>query len=223
MTATERWFVQLNAQRRAVYSLIAGGATFFGLHHHVQPATQWICAWNVAAASMLVLAWGTILWTPQSEMRRKATAQDASSTVVFCVILVAACAAFMAVGVLFVTNKTGHQPHLLGHLMISLSAVVCAWFLVHTVFSLRYAHTFYGDDPDDVHAHYGGLDFPGEKRPNYLDFAYFSFVIGMTFQVSDVQITERKLRRLVLLHGIISFAFNTVILALTINTLSTVI
>ena len=72
-------------------------------------------------------------------------------------------------------------------------------------------------------AHFAGLDFPGEKHPNYIDFAYFSFVIGMTFQVSDVQVTQRRLRRLVLLHGVISFAFNTVILALTINTLSTLI
>ncbi|MFL6529689.1 MAG: DUF1345 domain-containing protein [Chthoniobacterales bacterium] len=223
MTAVERWFVHLNAPRRAAYSVVAGAATFFAVHPHAQPATQWICAWNVFAGCLLVLAWGTILWTPQPEMRRIAKAQDASSTVIFCAVILAGCAAFLAVGYLFASNKGAHQPRLLGHLLLSLFAVVFAWCLVHTVFSLRYAHTFYGDKPDDVHAHFAGLDFPGEKHPNYIDFAYFSFVIGMTFQVSDVQVTQRRLRRLVLLHGVISFAFNTVILALTINTLSTLI
>jgi uncharacterized membrane protein len=97
--------------------------------------------------------------------------------------------------------------------------------IVPTVFSLRYAHKFYGDHPDEGRDEIaGGLDFPGkDQRPDYLDFAYFSFVIGMTFQVSDVQITSRDFRSLVLLHGVLSFAFNTVILALTINTLSSLI
>ena len=90
-------------------------------------------------------------------------------------------------------------------------------------FGLRYAHTFYGDPdgPAGPQQHAGGLDFPGGRLPDYMDFAYFSFVIGMTFQVSDVQITSREFRKLVLLHGMLSFGFNTVILALTINTVST--
>jgi uncharacterized membrane protein len=65
--------------------------------------------------------------------------------------------------------------------------------------------------------HRGGLDFLNEKRPDYLDFAYFSFVIGMTFQVSDVTVSSSRIRRLVLLHGLISFLFNTIIVALSIN------
>jgi uncharacterized membrane protein len=87
------------------------------------------------------------------------------------------------------------------------------------MFAMRYAHAYYGDGKSgDKHA--GGLEFPSDDTPDYLDFAYFSFVIGMTCQVSDVQITAKSLRTLALIHGILSFCFNTIILALTINTVS---
>jgi uncharacterized membrane protein len=83
-------------------------------------------------------------------------------------------------------------------------------------FALRYAHEYYARDEGgpDVDR---GLDFPNENEPDYLDFLYFALVLGMTFQVSDVQITSRKLRRIATLHGLLSFLFNTVIVALTVN------
>jgi uncharacterized membrane protein len=92
----------------------------------------------------------------------------------------------------------------------------------HTLYSLHYGHVYYGDiDPRAAtYLAEKGLEFPGNEDPDYLDFAYFSFVIGMTCQVSDVQVTSKRMRRLTLLHGVISFAFNTVILALLINTVS---
>ena len=97
----------------------------------------------------------------------------------------------------------------------------CSWALLHTVYSLHYGHIYYGDsDPSEQFSAEKGLEFPGDEEPDYVDFAYFSFVIGMTCQVSDVQVTSKRMRRLTLLHGIISFAFNTVILALLINTVS---
>ena len=94
-----------------------------------------------------------------------------------------------------------------------------SWGLVHTTFSIRYAHLYYGNSSSkDVKGH--GLDFPGDVDPDFIDFAYFSFVIGMTFQVSDVEISSRRIRRLTLVHSLISFIFNTVIVALTINALA---
>ena len=101
--------------------------------------------------------------------------------------------------------------------MICIAGMALSWFLVHTVFAFRYGHLYYGDDEDEPANHAAGLEFPKEPAPDYLDFAYFAFVIGMTFQVSDVEISSRRLRRLVLFHGIISFLFNTVILALSIS------
>src|SRR2546421_155190 len=102
----------------------------------------------------------------------------------------------------------------------SLATVVLSWLLMHAVFGLRYAHRFYDDSATSAQKHAGGLKFPEDELPDYRDFAYFSFVIGMTCQVSDVNVTSREMRRLVLLHGIFSFGFNTVIFALTINTVS---
>jgi uncharacterized membrane protein len=87
------------------------------------------------------------------------------------------------------------------------------------MFGLRYAHLYYGEG-DSADKPIGGLEFPSDDSPGYVDFAYFSFVIGMTCQVSDVQITSKSLRSLALIHGVLSFCFNTVILALTINTIS---
>ena len=107
------------------------------------------------------------------------------------------------------------------HLFMAALAVIEAWFLIHTVFTLHYGHVFYRSEQEaDVAGTGGGLIFPGWHPPDYQDFAYFSFVVGMTCQVSDVNVTSRSMRRLALLHGLLAFAFNTVILALSINIIS---
>ncbi len=220
------WIARQDARHRLVISLLAAALVWFGLHGRVQPSTQSIAAWDVFALCVLVLAWLTIITTPPHKLRLRAQEQDVSRTVIFVFVVMAACAGLFAVGFLFFGNKgVVQRPHFFLHLLMSLVAVVSSWMLVHTVFGLRYAHTFYGDPdgPAGPQPHAGGLEFPGGRLPDYMDFAYFSFVIGMTFQVSDVQITSREFRKLVLLHGMLSFGFNTVILALTINTVSTLL
>ncbi len=92
-------------------------------------------------------------------------------------------------------------------------AVAIAWGLTHTAFALRYAHLYYRADNDGV----GGLEFPGGEKPDDRDFAYFSFTVGMCFQVSDVAITSRPIRRTVLVHALIAFLYNTAVLALVLN------
>ncbi len=95
------------------------------------------------------------------------------------------------------------------------ATIVCSWLLVHTVFALRYAHVYY-TEPE------GGIDYKskGQERPDYLDFAYTAFTVGMTFQVSDTDITRREMRRQVLRHALISFLFGAVILATTVNVIA---
>lgn len=102
---------------------------------------------------------------------------------------------------------------------VGLIAVAAGWILIHSIFVFRYAHLYYFDSDDDGSAQ-RGIVFPGDQEPNDFDFAYFSFVIGMTFQVSDVVIKDRGVRSVVLFHGLISFAYNTAIVALVINLLS---
>ena len=110
-------------------------------------------------------------------------------------------------------------PDLAG-LRVALAAgtILLSWFFMNTIFALYYAHGYYGDaDPSSDYKPTGGLVFPGRPAPDYWDFLYFSFVVGMTFQVSDVQIEDHTLRRGVLAHGVLAFFFNVIIVALTIN------
>ena len=219
------WVARLDARHRIIISFLAASLAWLVLRGRVQGSTQEILTWDVFAVSVLMLAWLTIMATPAQKLRARAQQQDVSRKIIFVFVVLAACAGLFAVGFLFVKNKNVQDPHFVLHLIMSLVAVISAWMLVHTVFGLRYAHTFYGDPdgPTGPKQHAGGLLFPGDRLPDYMDFAYFSFVIGMTFQVSDVQITSREFRQLVLLHGVLSFGFNTVILALTINTVSTLL
>jgi len=98
-------------------------------------------------------------------------------------------------------------------ILLCLTAVVTAWAMTHTAYTLRYAHLYYRDDGDGE----GGLVFPGDTKPTYLDFAYFAFTLGMCFQTSDVAITSRPIRRTVLAHAALSFAYNTAILATAVS------
>ena len=117
----------------------------------------------------------------------------------------------VALGVELQASKAG------GALGIALAAtcLLLSWLFTNTMFALHYAHAYYGDDRSRQPR--GGLDFPGREQPDYWDFAYFAMVIGMTFQVSDVQITDRRLRRIALVHGVAAFFFNVVIIALSVN------
>jgi uncharacterized membrane protein len=212
----------MSAQWRLTISLLLALAVWVGLRGHTQFALQMIATWDAYAISALALIWTSIFTTPHQEIRKKVQRQDVAGPVITLFVILASCAAFLAVVFLLRNDKGSPQPQLVLHVALTFFAVLFSWALVHTVFGLHYAHTFYGDG-EDSHKPAGGLDFPGEEKPDYLDFAYFSFVIGMTFQVSDVQVTSRNVRQLVLLHGILSFAFNTLILALAINTVTSLL
>ncbi len=225
MARSVNWIAKQDARHRLALALAAAGMVWFALRGRADAPTQSIATWDTFALCVLALAWLTITTTPPEKLRARAQMQDVSRTAIFVFVVFAACAGLFAVGFLFYSNKGATRPNLALHVLLTLFAVVSSWLLVHTVFGLRYAHKFYGDDDDprtrDKHA--GGLEFPGGRLPDYLDFAYFSFVIGMTFQVSDVQITSRDFRQLALIHGMLSFAFNTIILALTINTVTSLL
>jgi uncharacterized membrane protein len=132
------------------------------------------------------------------------------------ITLVAVTASFAASVVEFSATKDAANDIRASLVALVACTLVISWLLTHAFFALRYAHEYY-DRAEDTGELDGGLDFPGKLPPDYWDFFYFALVLGMTFQVSDVQITSRKLRRLATLHGLLSFLFNTVIIALTVN------
>jgi uncharacterized membrane protein len=214
-------WISADSRRRFVISVLAALGTFFCLHDQVSFAIRSIATWDAFTISSLILAWITIAITHQRSLRAYAKLQDLSHGLVSVFVVAAACVALFAVAFLIHAHRSEMRISLTLHVLLTLGTVALSWALLNTVFSLHYAHVFYGDSDDDISSsHAGGLDFPKEPTPDYFDFAYFSFVIGMTCQVSDVQVTSSKMRRLTLLHGILSFAYNTVILALLINTVS---
>jgi uncharacterized membrane protein len=209
---------KMDAHHRLLLGFVLAAVVGLSLRTHAI-WTASLASYDTFAFAILGLIWVTVTLTPQDEIRAVAQRQDLGRTVIFIFVIIVACAALFAVAFLIRSGKPEEQ-HLSIHLLLALATIVLSWLLMHAVFGLRYAHRFYDDSAIDAEKHAGGLKFPEEDLPDYRDFAYFSFVIGMTCQVSDVDVTSRKMRRLALLHGILSFGFNTVILALTINTVS---
>ncbi len=149
-------------------------------------------------------------------MAANARAQEEGEWTIFWVTLGVVLASFVAVLGEFSGSKDLPSSVRGFHVALVVYTLLASWLFTHIAFCFRYAHEYYSSSSDSDIVD-GGLEFPGEKSPDYLDFAYFSIVLGMTFQVSDVQITSRKLRRLAAAHGLLSFLFNTVIIALTVN------
>jgi uncharacterized membrane protein len=175
-------------------------------------ATRLLIGWNVGVALYLVLAL-RMMWIAQvRHIRLRAKLQDEGQLALLGLTAAAALASLGAiVALLGSTGASDRQP---AHLALAISTILLSWFFTHIMFALHYAHEFY----DENDGQGGGLIFPGDlKEPDYWDFVYFSFVIGMTSQVSDVAITCRPIRHTVAAHGIISFIFNVALLALTVN------
>lgn len=207
--------VDLTARSRVIVSVIAAGLTGAVLWIlQLRDATVFVAAWIAYAGCFLLLAWSEML-AEASARSQRAVEQDAGGPSMFVAVVTATCASLVAVLLLLGRMKGMVDPaELIAHLLLSLLAVGCSWGLLHTVFTFRYASLFYLDARDSKDR---GMVFPHERKPDYLDFAYFSFVIGMTFQVSDVQVTSHRIRRLAFLHGVLSFMFNTLVVAVTIN------
>jgi uncharacterized membrane protein len=222
----EKFIQNLDAHQRVSTSLAVGILIFvatLGLH---RLPLELILAWNAFAITAILLAWVRIIFADAKCAVLEAKLQDTGRTIIFCLVLFGACASLFAVAFLLGTAKGTAGARLGGHVVLAAITVVLSWFLIHTVFAMHYTHAYYRtEDPDERGRHGAGLSFPGDEddEPDFLDFAYFAFVIGMTFQVSDVAITSKLIRRLSLVHALLSFLFNTVILALAINLASSLV
>ena len=201
---------------RLFIGMLCGLAAVPLLPGDISGTTRAILAWDIGVIVFLALS--AFLFTTErlDRMAEDAEAQEEGEWTVFWLTVAAVAFSFAAVFDEFAGMK--ELPPAQRNLRVILVAVtlLVSWLMTHTTFAFRYAHEYYEVDPGGVGI-VGGLEFPGERRPDYLDFLYFALVLGMTFQVSDVQITARKFRRLAAAHGLLSFLFNTIILALTVN------
>jgi len=211
------WFTSDSHHRLGISAVIAALAGWM-LRGHLAGPTLIVATWDIFALASVTLAWIVMIARDPFETRRLAQLQDSSRTFLFVMVVGGAVASLFAVAILLGQTKNLPKPQLSGHIILSIAAVVLSWILIHTVFALRYAHHYYDGAKEKARDQVtGGLIFPGENSPDYLDFAYFAFIIGMTCQVSDVQVAKRSLRRMALWHGLIAFVFNTAILALFVN------
>lgn len=206
------------------WRLVRGHARLFGslaiglVTFAVLPAWPWtqstvtrvLLAWDVGVGVYLLLACGVLARFDVALARRRAEIQDEGGLALLVLTVAAAVASVAAIvaELGFVKEGAPRGPHV----ALALVTTTFSWTLIHVIFALHYAHEFY-----DVGDEGGGLAFPSDDQPDYWDFAYFSFVVGMTCQVSDVQVTSKRIRRLVTAHGIVSFVFNVAIVALLVN------
>ncbi|MGH6888145.1 MAG: DUF1345 domain-containing protein [Rhizomicrobium sp.] len=178
-----------------------------------------IFGWDVLVLVFLALTWTVMLRGGHGTMRYRAAHYDTSDTVVLLLCVAAVVASLVAITGMIVGLRDMPEGKKVFRLALSVVTVAGSWLFLHTVLALHYAHHYYWPkrNPGHPDAHRGGLDFPGGEAPDYADFLYFSFVLGATSQTSDVAISGRSIRRLAMLHGTFAFAFNTVLLALTVN------
>jgi uncharacterized membrane protein len=221
LTLSKGLFFRLDAHYRLLISLAVSALVFFFIHNSQSVPAVILLTWISFALVVIIMDWIIILWSHPREVRKIAKLQDSSRTFIFLFVIAASLMSMVAILFLLMSTKGLPPASVSKHIFLAITAVIISWWLVHTVFTLRYAHMYYDTDTDDGKpVPVGGLEFPGKEDPDYLDFVYFSFVLGMTFQVSDVEISAREIRRWAWLHGLLSFAFNTAIVALSINVIS---
>jgi uncharacterized membrane protein len=216
------WIVRLSPTRRLGIVLVIAIATFFALESLVAAHSRLLLSWNAGALTYLGLAWATVARADPAMTRVRAQTADQSGYVIFLLIVIAASASFVAIGFLAGDIKDLSFWPRAGHLTLSITALLLSWLLIHTLFAFHYARWYYSFHRETT-THRGGLKFPGDKEPDYLDFVYYAFVVGMTSQTSDVCVMTRHMRRLTLVHGVLAFVFNIAILAMSINIIGGVI
>lgn len=219
-----RHLVEFEAHHRVTVALVVAALAFGIVSRWLKLEVSLIVAWDVFALCSLVLAWAGIFFTDAKTRVEEARLQDSSRTVIGGCLVTAAIAGLFGAAWLLRTAKNAAGNEAIYHATLAVLTVVVSWLLVHTVMSLHYAHLFYqGVGRSHPKSPGCGLNFPNAPQPDFLDFAYFSFVIGMTCQTADVEITSRHVRRTALLHGLLAFAFNAVIVALSLNLASSLL
>jgi uncharacterized membrane protein len=215
------WVIRTVRERpRLFLSLVVGLVAWLAQPSAWWEATRLLIAWNFGAWLYLVLAGVMMARASQADIRRRALDQDESRFVILGLTVVAAGASIGAIVAQLGGVKDTVGLAKAAHVGLAIATIVSAWALIHLMFTLHYAHEYsreWHSEPEKDERIRGGLNFPDTNTPSYADFMYFSYVIGVASQTADVQITSAPMRRIALAHGILSFFFNTTLLALSIN------
>ncbi len=210
----------LQSRPRLLFCVIGGLLALLLLPRGWPAETRLLVAWNLAVWGYVGLVWHMMAGATALNIRQRARVQDEGQ---LAILVFSTLAAMVSLGAIVlqlgaVKELTG-LPKTLGILLSALT-ILSAFAFIHIMFTLHYAHDYYAEwraEPDKPATERGGLSFPGTTHPDYVDFLYFAFIIGVAAQTADVATTSRHMRAVALVHGIVSFFFNTTVLALTIN------
>ena len=214
-------FSETTGHQRLVYGAAVGVAVAL-LPLPLAVQSRGLLAWSVGALTYLALSWWLAVEFDAARTRERAQAQDQSASALSTLLLLSVFASIAAIAILLQHVKDLSATQRLGHLVLCMFALAASWLLMQTIFAFRYAHVYYQAELLG-HPRGAGLDFPGKLPPDYFDFLYYAHVVGMTSQVSDVVVTSRQMRRLTLMHSVSAFAFNMLVLALSINVMASAI
>jgi uncharacterized membrane protein len=199
-----------SAKRRLTIAAIAGVAALLIAGSFLSWTTAPLIGLDIAAGTYLVWMWLTIWQIDDKLTPEFALREDPSRTLADSALILASLASLVAVGVVLIGSGGEKSVSQLLQVALGVLSVVLSWALVHTIFMLRYAELYYKDPAK-------GVDFAGTTKPTYTDFAYLTFTLGMTFQVSDTDLKSSEFRSLALRHALMSYVFGTIIVATTIN------
>ena len=201
---------------RVTCALLGGAVVGVIVSLFTVPSASVLVGWDAAVVIYLVWVWSSVWRLDPGLTGQLAKREDPSTAIAELMVVGAGTALLVAVG--FALAKAGQVAGGMKAFLIALGllSVVLSWTVVHTVYMLRYARAYYGEPA-------GGIEFNEEEPPTYTDFAYFSFTVGMTFQVADTNITSKAIRRVTLHHALLSYLFGAVLLGLVINVVATLL
>jgi uncharacterized membrane protein len=200
----------VRARPRLFLAAVLGIVVGLVLPSEWRVTTRLLVTWDVGVGLYLALAFQAMARADIARIRRRAAMLDEDRIPFLILTAGAALATIGAIVAELGDKETARAP---AHIGLAVVTIALSWAFIHTIFALHYAHEFYIENRYED----GGLAFPGKEQPDYWDFIYFSLVIGMTSQVSDVAVTAKGIRRTVAAHGVVSFFYNVALLALTVN------
>ena len=211
------------AAARAGLGILVGAAVVVIAPASLDPSLRLALGWLGGSVLLLGLVWHLILHMNPTETRRRAAGDDPGGAAVMIMAIAASVVSFLAAARLIGAAQSHANPVL--WTAVGCGSVVTSWLLTHSVYALRYARLFYRPAQHRTlhHGGPGGLVFPGDQQPCDLDFAYFSFTLGICFQTSDVAIDCTRMRRTVMVHVLLSFFYNSMIIGLIVNLLGDLI
>ena len=217
------WFAILASRPRLLGATLMGAVVGLALAKFAAtfPAvTDLVIGWDVLCVAFMVSVSAAMLDHTPNDIRARAGREDEGRGLILTLVLIAAAASVAAIGAELSLAKNEHGWSKAAHIALAFGTVAASWLMVQLVFALHYAHEYYDENPDCDGHDMKGLLFPGNELPDYWDFVHFSVVVGVAAQTADISFTSKALRRIGTVHSLVAFAFNTVIVALTINLLA---